>query len=115
VYETKDFSEKLSKENKSLVQHQLTLLRTIGVASHDSTIKNLIRFKPNKLSKIESEKYFNLALTMIRSSNSYLLKHIWKMDKNLGLKLSTRKLRRLMKEIIKDLDIGSNALNLKRK
>jgi len=112
---TRDFSENLGRENRALVAHQLVLLNLIGKASHDKTCKNLIRFKPDPISIEAGERYFTQCLEMIRSSNSYLLRHIWKIDKNLGLKLSTRSLRRLISEIIHDLNIGSTSLNLKRK
>lgn len=69
----------------------------------------------SKWGKRNDNKYFEEAHRVIRTSNAYLLRHIWKIEKHYGSQFSVRKINQLMYNILYKLNKGDNSIYLKRK
>lgn len=107
--------------NESLFALQVNLCSKLGeikelvTDENSEEIKNLKVEIESKWGKRNDNKYFEEAHRIIRTSNAYLLRHIWKIEKHYGSQFSVRKINQLMYSILVKLNNGDNSIYLKRK
>ena len=112
--------------NISLIKLQLSLISKIGTnismhykkdkfGNNLETIEFITYLTSPKWKQSLNNDYFKIAHRILRTSNGYLLRHIWKIEKHYGGKFSKRKIQSLIKEIIHKLYIGDSSISLKRK
>jgi len=107
--------------NESLFHLQINLCSKLGniirieVDENSEETKSIILEVESKWNKKSDNNYFKEAFRIIRRSNAYLLRHIWKTNKHYGIELSERKMNHLIGTILHKLNTGDNRVNLQRK
>lgn len=107
--------------NESLFALQVNLCSKLGEIrelvkdENSEEIKSLKIEIQSKWGKQDDNNYFLEAHRILRTSNAYLLRHIWKIEKHYGSQFSSRKINQLIYSILNKLNNGDNSIYLKRK
>lgn len=113
-----DFNKNL---NGSLFNLQVNLCSKLGEIKEiknkgDSEIpKSIMLYVSNKWGTVTDNSYFSESHRIVRHSNAYLLRHIWKIEKHYATEFTERKMNRLIHSIVYKLNIGDNKIDQKRK